>query len=109
MTSNTNNLTETQLREQFSNVGTRASIRTRFHGPTNHKGSRITVTDDGPFGRSPRRLTVECHHALDSQANHARAAQLWLDKHNPGNVVVRGPGLAFDHDYYWTWGPAQDR
>ncbi len=36
----------------------RASIRTRYHGPTNTTGARISVTDGGnPFG-NPRKIYV---------------------------------------------------
>jgi len=89
---------------------TQASIRTRYVGPTNYRPSRITVADDGAFGNKPRRLTWTCpagagvaeSHAAAAQACHAAAAQAWLDKYNPGNVV-KGPGLGFAHEYYWTW------
>ena len=43
-------------------------------------------------------------HGLSPDENHRAAAQAWLDKHNPGNVV-KPPGLGFDSDYFWTWVP----
>lgn len=81
---------------------TRASIRTRYHGPGNVKGSRLSVSDDAAFGEKPRRITVHWDYALNPTENHAAAAQAWLDKFNPGNKVVE-PGLGFDGDYHWTW------
>lgn len=81
---------------------TRASIRTRFVGPTNYRPSRVTVSDDGSFGSEPRRLTWSWDPALSGRENHAAAVQEWLDKFNPG-TVVKGPGLGFAHEYYWTW------
>ena len=83
---------------------TRSSIRSRFAGPTNTRGSRVIVRDE-PWGDAkPRRLTWSWDHGLSPDENHRAAAQAWLDKHNPGNVV-KPPGLGFDHDYYWTWVP----
>lgn len=45
------------------------AISTRYHGPTNTLGSRITA-DDGDGNR----LTVNYNHALDSTDAHAEAA-----------------------------------
>ncbi len=81
---------------------TRASIRTRFRGPTNYKGPRIIVTDDGPFGSAKRRLVHHCDGGSWTSEEHELAAQAWLDTFNPG-AVLAGVGLAFDGDYYWTW------
>lgn len=81
---------------------TRASIRTRFRGPTNTKASRIIATDDAAFGEKPRRLTFQCDYALNLTENHVAAAQAWMDKFNPGNKIVE-PGLAFASEFYWTW------
>ena len=81
---------------------TRASIRTRYHGPTKTKASRITASDDAAFGEKPRRITFYWEYGLSPSENHFHAAQIWLDKFNPGNRSV-GPGLAFNNDYYWTW------
>lgn len=80
----------------------RASIRTRYVGPTNYRPSRVTVSDDGGFRNAYRRLTWPWDYDLGVSENHAAAAQAWLDKHNPGNVV-KGPGLGFENEYYWTW------
>lgn len=78
---------------------TRASIRTKFHGPTNHRGSRIIASDDDGRGR----VTVSYDHALNADENHAAAAQAWLDRHNPYGAKVAGPGASFGDSVYWTW------
>lgn len=79
-----------------------ASIRTRYAGPTNTRGSRIIVTEDRWGDDAPRRVTVGWDHALNATQNHAAAAQAWLDKHNAG-ARVKTPGLEFAHDCYFTW------
>jgi hypothetical protein len=81
---------------------TRASIRTRYLGPTNHRGARIAVTSDNVFAE-PIRIMIDWDHSLSTAENHAAAAQSWLDRHNPGQQVVP-PGLSFNGDYFWTWG-----
>jgi hypothetical protein len=45
------------------------AITTKFHGPTDSRGSRVTARCQA------RRMTVGWDHALDSEANHARAAE----------------------------------
>lgn len=48
------------------------SIRTKFHGPTNTRGSRISAFTDEP--RDRRRITLSWDHALDVDENHKTAA-----------------------------------
>jgi len=91
----------------------RQSIRTRYHGPTNTKQSRISVICYGYSDGKRKRLFVNYDHDLTGSENHAAAAQAWLDKHNPGGPIrdevlsrrntVAMPGLCFDEDYFWTW------
>ena len=81
---------------------TQASIRTRFHGPTNKKDQRLSVSDDAAFGEKPTRITVYWDHDSGTTENHKAAAQAWLAEFNPGHRVSH-PGLSFDGDYYWTW------
>lgn len=85
-------------------MNTRASIRTRFRGPTNTLPSRVIAQDEPFDGQKPRSLSVAWDYGLSPDENHRAAAQAWLWKYNPGNVV-KPPGLGFDHDYYWTWVP----
>ena len=82
---------------------TRAAIRTRYAGPTNSRGSRIIVTDSRFFDEARQRHTYDWNHALDVNENHAQAAQAWFDKFNDHNATIKGAGLSYDGDYYWTW------
>ena len=59
---------------------TYASIKTKYHGPTNTKGSRVSVTDDAAPEDKPRRLVVDWDYALNSTENHTKAAKLWIKK-----------------------------
>lgn len=45
----------------------RQAIVTKYHGPTNHRGSRVSARCDAG------RTTVEWDHALNPDANHTRA------------------------------------
>jgi hypothetical protein len=100
-----------------------ASIRTRYHGPTDHRGSRFTATADDT--RDRQRVTVGVNYALSVDANHAAAAQAWLDKfigygsmsvpgvrheYAPGmfvygrrRAVLTDTALVFAGDHYHTW------
>jgi len=44
------------------------AIHTKYHGPTNHQGARITARCDA------KRITVPYDHALSSEENHRAAA-----------------------------------
>ena len=79
-----------------------ASIQTRYYGPTNHTGSRIRVSDGGPFDEKPRTLWVAWEYSLNAAEMHRSAAQEYLNKYNEG-ATLDGPGYGFDNDYYWTW------
>lgn len=50
----------------------RVSIVTKYHGPTNNRGSRISVTANGA-GR--KRIYVEYRHDLNIGDNHAEAVR----------------------------------
>ena len=80
---------------------TRAAIRSRYLGPTNHRGSRVVVEDDHPDDK--RRLTVGWDDALDVRDNHVAACARFLAKFIP-EAELKTPGLGFDNAYYWTWG-----
>ncbi len=87
-----------------------ASIKTRYHGATNHQGSRISITDDGAAGEAlgpkRRRMVMPYDHSLNTSENHAAAAGLWIKKFigiNFSNARLAEPGLAFGGDYFWTW------
>ena len=88
----------------MSRTETFASVKTRYHGPTNSNGSRMSVTDEGAFGNKRRRLVIGYDHGLDVAENHAAAAGLWVKKFiDLPNARLAEPGLAFDGDYFWTW------
>ncbi len=53
------------------------TIATKYHGPTNTRGSRISAT-----ATSGQRLTVGYDDALSSEQNHMAAAQELLTKLN---------------------------
>ena len=88
-------------------INTRSGIRTRYHGPTNCSGSRISAS----FGT--RRIYIPYSYDLNESENHALAAQSILDKYNDleydDGVLRIDPlsGLCFDGDYYWSWNIVQ--
>jgi len=77
---------------------TRASIKTKYSGPTNSRGSTVYVTDGGYLGA----MRVTWDDALNADQNMMTAAQMWLDRHNP-KARVKSPGLSFDGFTLWTW------
>lgn len=91
---------------------TLSSIRTRYTGPTNHRGTRIICTD-GQNARtdSPHRITYDWDYELESAENHRRAAQMWLDKFitdsdliPPGvSATISDTSLVFEGDYFHSW------
>tara|TARA_B100001123_G_scaffold357448_1_gene411677 strand:- start:431 stop:706 length:276 start_codon:yes stop_codon:yes gene_type:complete len=83
----------------MTNTSTRGALRTRYHGPTNYRGSRIIVTH--PV--NGKRYTYDWNYALDVSENHAAAAQEYLDKFHDHSDQIDGPGLCFDDDYFWAW------
>lgn len=52
-------------------------IRTKYHGPSGFKGSRITATYEG------KRITTSWDYELGSPENHEAAALVFLKKHLP--------------------------
>jgi hypothetical protein len=69
------------------------AIRTRYHGPSNVKGSRIAAKCEGGA------LSMPYNHSLTLQANHAEAARQLAER--LGWVGVYHGGY-FDRDYYWV-------
>lgn len=69
------------------------TIRTRYHGPTNTKGSRFSAECEAG------RIYVHKNYALDADANHAAAALALLKKLNWGGEYAGG---CFGNDYYWS-------
>ncbi len=75
------------------------SIETKYHGPTNTKGSRISASDCEGRGK----LYVHYDDALDSAQNHREAAIAWLSRHGqywPTGTLYGGHtqyGMAWHH------------
>ena len=86
----------------------RSSIRTRYHGPTNTTGARISVTDgETPFGK-PRRIYVAWDYSTDIDQNHKQAAEQFIAKFvaddvYPSKPTIRNPSVSFNGDQYHSW------
>lgn len=63
-------------------------IRTKYLGPTTHRGARITATGDDPYGLGRKTVTANYDHALNTVDNHAAAARAWFDKHADGAPIT---------------------
>ena len=89
-------------------IETRAAIRTKFVGPTNTRGSRISVCDYKYSDTPARRIFVSWDYSLDINENHAVAAEQWVSKFlNIGEPLIKTildrKALVFDGYYYWAW------
>lgn len=62
----------------------RQAIVTRYHGPTNYKGSRVKATAEAGS------ITLSWDDALDSYANHAKAAEALIAKFQWGGIWFGG-------------------
>jgi hypothetical protein len=69
------------------------AIRTRYHGPSDFKGSRINAKCEGAT------VSMPYNHGLTLQDNHAEAARQLADK--LGWVGIYHGGY-FARDYYWV-------
>lgn len=61
------------------------AIRTKYHGPGNVRGSRISATDD-----DGNRVTIPYPHQLNSEDGHLLAARTLCRKMNWTGKLVRG-------------------
>ena len=90
----------------------RAGIKVKFLGPTNHRGQRLVVSREKWGEDIPaKRLTVSWDYGLDPTGNVEAAANAFLDKFV--NVDrIKGAraktAVAFDGDYYVSWGWVDD-
>ena len=85
------------------------TIETAYHGPTDHKGSRISATCKRDSDKTYRKV-VSFDHALDTGENH-RAAALALmevidadttyDGAEPFRILARGFGGRSDAGYHY--------
>ena len=81
-------------------------IVTRYHGPTNYRGSRIIGTGPAIHSDEPlTRATVEWDYAVDVAENHARAATAVLVKLQSAGwrVTVTHRGTALPDDRGMAW------
>ena len=90
----------------------RSAIRTKYVGPTDKRGSRISAT--GPardsWGDKTCRVMWDWDYSLEHTENHAAAAQAWVDKHlsefsddYKAKPVIEREGMFFDGCNFWTW------
>lgn len=75
------------------------AIRTRYHGPSNARGARISAQCQAG------KIFVSYDHALDLSGNHAAACKALQQKlgwtQDKGYKPMFGGG--FDHDTYWVF------
>jgi hypothetical protein len=64
-------------------------LRIQYHGPTNHRGSRITITSD----RFKERVTIDYDHRYNNAVDIAAA---WLQKQGY-NLIAQGEGPRWDY------------
>jgi len=71
------------------------AIVTKYHGPTNTRGSRITASDE-----DGNKITISYPYELSGEAVHRKAAQALCDKMKwSGNLV----GGSLKHGYVFTF------
>lgn len=68
----------------------RATVRVKYLGPTNHRGSRIVVGRfDSADGRDPTRITVGWDYSMGMEGNYLAAVGEYLRRMSwPGKWVV---------------------
>lgn len=71
------------------------AIETKFHGPTNSRGSRVSAK------ASAGRVTLSWNHALNSEDNHRAAARALAEKFKWKGEWVGG-GMANDRGYVFV-------
>lgn len=71
------------------------AIVTRYHGPTDTRGTRVTASAAGG------KATVAWDHALTPEQNHAEAAKLLCEKFDWEGTLVGG--TAHDGDRVWVF------
>ena len=74
-------------------------IRTKFLGPTNYRGSRITAVHKRDSEQT-QRVTLSWDHSMDGLEN-AKAAALALLKSWPYRQDMVLVACGFDHDHYY--------
>jgi hypothetical protein len=64
-------------------------LRIQYNGPTNHRGSRVTITSD----RFKERVTIPYDHRYNNAVDIAAA---WLEEQGY-NVIAQGEGPRWDY------------
>ena len=82
---------------------TRASLRTRYHGPTNYRPARVSAYRRGFSDQPGDRIVVSWDHGLDTDENHYAAAQAFAREFLRPQAEIVPRGLCFDNDFFWTW------
>lgn len=72
----------------------RQAIRTRYHGPGNIRGARITARADAGS------VTLGWDHGLNPEENHRAAAQALMAKMNWPDAIAGG--VLHDGTYAWV-------
>lgn len=73
------------------------AIITKYHGPTNTKGSRITASDE-----DNNRITISYPYELSGEAVHRKAAEALCAKMGWTGTLVGG---SLKNGYVFTFGP----
>ncbi len=86
----------------------RTAIRTRYHGPTNTTGARISVTDGGTPFRKPCKMFVAWDYSMHIGENHKQAAEQFIAKYvaddaDPSKPTIRNPSVSYNGDQYHSW------
>lgn len=82
---------ETTIQQATVGKSYRVIIRAKYLPPTNHRGSRITVTHG-----SGTRLIVQWDYSLDLADNYAQAIQKYLDKMGwDGHWIIGHAGTGY--------------
>ena len=73
-------------------------IETSYHGPTNHRGARVSAKRLDGYGR---RVSIPWDHAVDTSENHARAARILVEEYDRHRIVgstdtAKGWGFVVD-------------
>lgn len=72
----------------------RQAIETRYHGPTNYRGTRVSAR------ASAGRIFLAWDHSTGIEENHARAARALAEKYGWRGEWVGG--CTHDERYVWT-------
>lgn len=71
------------------------AIVTKYHGPTDYKGSRITASDE-----DGNRITISYPHELSGEQVHRKAAQALCDKMGWSGELTGG---SLKHGYVFVF------